>query len=251
MSWYYVKDNRRMGPISEDELKKLQRDGSINSSSLVWKNGLDNWKKLGEVGILQEAQDDIPGIPPLVQDEFDWSNIGADNRIFTIKSGQDQSSKEYGPYSVNQLKKFFEEKRISAKTLVFAVGMDNWKFIAETPLFKQISSENPPQIGESERRLKYRRPFVARILFHNNSTIFEGICNDVSQSGIQILIPDFPGKVGDNISINVHPDNSEYSFSAKGKIVRFLDEMEGFSLRFSKLNEEAKKSIKSYIGQSK
>ena len=143
------------------------------------------------------------------------------------------------------------KKRINGKTLIFAIGMDNWKFLAETPLFKKMSGESTPKIEESERRIGGRRPFVARILFHNNATIFEGVCNDVSVGGMQVLIADFPGKVGDKISLNVHPDNSAYHFAAKGKIVRFLEDRQGFSLRFFKLEQEAKKSIKSYIRQKR
>lgn len=48
--------------------------------------------------------------------------------------------------------------------------------------------------------------------------------------------------------MNVHPDNSDYHFVARGKVVRILDGDQGFSLRFSGLNDEAKNAINDYIG---
>ena len=243
MSWYYVKNNQRFGPISEKELKKFKKNGTVRNDSLVWKKGLDNWIKLSDVGAFQKAKGNISDIPPLQQEGFDWESIDGDHRIFSIKTNN-----EYGPFSVNQLKKFFDEGRIDEKTLVFAVGMDNWNFLGETPLFQKITGASAPEIEESERRTGNRRPFVARILFHNNAMIFEGICNDVSLGGMQILIADFPGNIGDKISINVHPDNSTYNFAATGKIVRILEGNQGLSIRFLKLDQEAKKSINAYIG---
>ena len=211
MGWYYAKQNQKVGPISEKDLMNLKSSGDVSENTLIWAKGFENWKKMGEVDIFTGDDGEIP---PLVQKEFDWESIDKDSRLFSIKSEKSQ----YGPYSIKQLKNFFDEKRINGKTLIFAVGMDNWRFFAETPFFKEM----PDSSQKEERRKNARRPFVARILFHNNAAIFEGICQDISINGLQILVADFPGKVGDKITLNVHPDNSDYNFTASGKIIRFL-----------------------------
>jgi len=67
---------------------------------------------------------------------------------------------------------------------------------------------------------------------------------------MQVLVSNFPGRVGEEISLNVHPDNSDYNFVASGKIVRRLDGDQGFSFRFTGLSEDAKNTIENYVGQS-
>jgi hypothetical protein len=64
---------------------------------------------------------------------------------------------------------------------------------------------------------------------------------------MQVLTSQFPGKAGDRISINVHPDNTEYHFTAAGIIVRLLEGNQGFSFRFDPLQADAKLAIEKYI----
>ena len=45
--WYYVDDKRRaLGPISISKLQELFEDDSISKETLVWYEGLGNWKKI-------------------------------------------------------------------------------------------------------------------------------------------------------------------------------------------------------------
>jgi uncharacterized RDD family membrane protein YckC len=41
--WFYAKDGRQVGPVSEEDIRALIRDGVIPASSLVWHAGLENW----------------------------------------------------------------------------------------------------------------------------------------------------------------------------------------------------------------
>ena len=88
----------------------------------------------------------------------------------------------------------------------------------------------------------------ASIFVQQQNQVFEGICRDLSIGGMQVLLDGFPGKVAQNISINVHPDNSDHHFVASGEIVRILEGNQGFSFRFINLNSEAMDAIRSYIG---
>ena len=73
------------------------------------------------------------------------------------------------------------------------------------------------------------------------------LCRDISVGGLQVLVSSFPGNIGDDVTMNVHPDNSDYNFVASGKIVRLLEGGQGFSLRFLDLSPEAEQSIRTYI----
>jgi hypothetical protein len=45
--WYYLdNDNKQFGPVSLDWLRKKWDDDVISSSSYVWHEELDNWKKI-------------------------------------------------------------------------------------------------------------------------------------------------------------------------------------------------------------
>jgi hypothetical protein len=263
--WYYVEDNERVGPIEKYEMKKLLVNGFLNDDSYVWKKGFDNWLKVSDIPELEELKNEPEEsevetdleLPPVFdksppQAEMSWDEIDFDERLFMIKVGRDRGGNEteYGPFSLNMIKKLFDEKRINGKTLIFTRGMTNWAFVADIPVYNKLFESLPPVIEDEERRTGIRKPFVARMFFHDNQEAFEGICRDISVGGLQILVSNFPVKLGETISINVHPDNGDYSFVAAGEVVRVLEGDQGFSLRFNELNRLAENTIQSYIQSS-
>ena len=267
--WYYVKGAERVGPVTLEEVANLISDKQLIEESYLWKKGFANWEKLKNIEELQiylnpnliqeqeeeivpELNEDFPKVMPKVEKQeeiFSWEIIDPDKSIFVIKIGADRgvSENEYGPFSLNKLQKLFSENRINGKTLIFSGGMKNWEFLAETPLYKKLTGDSPPKIEADDRRSADRKPFVAKMMFHDKKVLYEGICRDISIGGVQILVSGFPGKVGDRVSINVHPENSEYSFVAQAKIVRILEGESGFSLRFLDLGNEAQKAIGNYL----
>lgn len=252
-SWYYVEGKDRVGPVEEAQLSSLLEAGTLNTDSYIWKKGFDNWKKFHEVDelahLLNSDTSEEEELPPT---EMNWDSISKSEKIFLIKIGIDRGGQEteYGPYNLNELAQAFGEKRINEKTLVFVPGrMTEWIFLADIPIYESVFDTLPPVIEEIDRRKNNRKPFIARMFFHDESELFEGVCRDISIGGLQILVPGFPGIVGDEVAMNVHPDNSDYSFTAKGEVVRLLDGGQGFSLRFVGLSDEAKTSIESYVSK--
>jgi uncharacterized RDD family membrane protein YckC len=49
MNWYYADGKRKAGPISEEELKSLVKSKKINMETLVWRQGMKDWKELGKI----------------------------------------------------------------------------------------------------------------------------------------------------------------------------------------------------------
>jgi hypothetical protein len=181
--------------------------------------------------------------------QLNWNNFDQNQRLFHIKTGLDRSDQhgsEYGPYSFKELKSLFNENRINQKTLTYFPGTLDWIYLGEIPQFEKHFGEKFLK-SESEKRHDLRKPFIARMFFHDNEQLFEGVCRDISIGGMQVLVGDFPGSVGDEISLNVHPDNSDFGFVANGKIVRKLDGDLGFSFRFTHLSNEAKVAIGQYL----
>ena len=44
--WFYAKDDRQIGPVSEDIIVELIRKGEITRETKVWRDGFQDWKKL-------------------------------------------------------------------------------------------------------------------------------------------------------------------------------------------------------------
>ena len=48
MDWYYAAGNERKGPISEDDLRRLTETGVVTGKTLVWREGMVDWKPYRE-----------------------------------------------------------------------------------------------------------------------------------------------------------------------------------------------------------
>ena len=260
-NWWYVEGSDRKGPVAENELRGLLDSGVLKEDGFIWTKGFENWIKLNEVSELSHLLEsdtpepvmEVSREPAIEKTGIDLNSIGLNERIFYIKTGIDRSKNElgaeYGPFSIDQLKRLYEENRINEKTYIFTTGMDNWTIFADFELFSTISGGKVSQmeVEEDERRAHTRKPFVANMYFHDESQLFEGVCRDISVGGLQVLVSNFPGQINDEVTMNVHPENSDFSFVATGKIVRILDGNSGFSLRFHAIGDEAKNAISTYL----
>lgn len=59
--WYYAKNNKPVGPISEEELSNLLASGQIDEETLVWHDGLADWQPIGKIKVMP-VQTVIPEI---------------------------------------------------------------------------------------------------------------------------------------------------------------------------------------------
>ncbi len=247
--WYYVYKGERQGPVPFDTLKALFVSGELKETDMVWTNGFENWKKIIDVEELIQAKSNHIKTSNVQPSQTLLSHAGQESSIF-IKIGLDRGlpvDTEYGPYDIKVIKSLFEQKRINAQTMIFFPGMTTWLALAEFVDFKETFNTMPPVISDSEKRQNVRRPFVARLFIENNQKVFEGVCRDISVGGMQVLVRGTKLKASDRISINVHPENTDYNFVANGEVVRVLDGDSGFSFRFIALNNEAQSAIERYL----
>lgn len=61
MQWYYEKDGTRVGPVADAELDNLARSGVVRADTLVWHDGMSDWKPLGEM-----RPSPPPSLPPVL-----------------------------------------------------------------------------------------------------------------------------------------------------------------------------------------
>jgi RsiW-degrading membrane proteinase PrsW (M82 family) len=53
--WYYMASGTQQGPVEADALAQLVRSGAIHAGTMVWKEGMPQWRPAGQVpGILPE-----------------------------------------------------------------------------------------------------------------------------------------------------------------------------------------------------
>lgn len=53
--WYYARDNQEHGPVNTAQLKALLKKGEVEPSSLIWKEGMQNWQPAEEVPAIADA----------------------------------------------------------------------------------------------------------------------------------------------------------------------------------------------------
>jgi hypothetical protein len=242
--WYYVQNKERLGPIDEQALVDLFKNSELDQETLVWTKGMDNWVKASSLAQFSVAVKVTPA--------WQLADYPDDARIFFVRIGMDRNIApiDYGPFDKKMLKRLYSEKRINAKTLIFAKGSSDWIALAELGDFELFFNEAPPPIEASEKRKFERKPFVARLFITGNKELVEGICRDISVGGMQVLTAEFKGHPGQRISINVHPSNSDYHFVADGVVVRILDNQQGFSFRFDGLSDDAISAINNYLSEN-
>lgn len=263
-NWYYVQKGNRQGPVAVEVIMAMIAKQELRPEDFVWKKGFENWKKIKEVPEL-EAKPELepepemepetfPAAPVAKEEVKEFSFMGFDpnERSIFIRIGNDRGGapSDYGPFDLKQLKQLFKENRINGKTFIFTTSMKEWKVLADVPDYQEFFEELPPVIKETDRRAGTRKPFIARLFVQNNKKLFEGICRDISIGGMQILVDDFKGQAGDKITVNVHPENTDYHFVAAGVVVRVLEGNAGFSFRFQSLNDEAQRAIEKYIQEN-
>ncbi len=122
-NWYYVVGSERVGPISEEMIKTLIKDGEISADTYVWKKGFTGWERKKDVAELQFAHiDELADVSaeaaetdndihfaahedeqsPEINFNFDWDYIREDDELFYIRIGKDRKNFNgtdvFGPY---------------------------------------------------------------------------------------------------------------------------------------------------------
>jgi hypothetical protein len=52
IQWYYGTQGQQQGPVTETELRQLMAQGVVTRETLVWRDGLAEWKPMGDVAEL-------------------------------------------------------------------------------------------------------------------------------------------------------------------------------------------------------
>ena len=67
--WYYTLNNQQVGPVDEEEIKKLVAAGTITQKTMVWTTGMAAWQLIGQTplaSLLGSVPPPAPAIPAAV-----------------------------------------------------------------------------------------------------------------------------------------------------------------------------------------
>ncbi len=58
-NWYYSKDGQQQGPVAQVKLQQMLQSGELTSSSLVWKQGMEDWVPASTVSDFKTVEEEI------------------------------------------------------------------------------------------------------------------------------------------------------------------------------------------------
>ncbi len=267
--------------------EKLNR-GFLTWVDFGWKKGLTGWQRLCDLEELKSLMPSRPAqeIQRKVQKSVEAqasspivtsspiSAASAESKIWYLYS----NSSQYGPFAQTEILRAIEIGKINSRVHAWSHGMSGWERLERIPVFQaqgvvsspaksprkqdsKVASSSSRSGGgsrsadPSEKREDPRRPMVAQILMSDEQTVIVGICRDISIGGLQVLTDRAPAPVGSKLKMNISPsgDGSGKGFQpfvAEGVVVRVLEDGRGFSFRFSKLSDAARRSVEDYIESS-
>ena len=71
MNIYLYKNDQQSGPYSEEQIKEMIAQGSLNNSDLAWKEGLENWQQVDSVLGIKATQLPPPIKKPIYDEKSD------------------------------------------------------------------------------------------------------------------------------------------------------------------------------------
>jgi len=257
--WFVAIGEQWVGPLSASDLYQKILAQELTWAHYVWKKGQAEWKRICDVKTFQAA---VPRQPRKeVQKQVLKQGVTPEVRPAKRLLNEQQvrnwylyyKDSQFGPFSQEEIFRFLKIGKIHLKVHVWKVGMSHWERLERIPIFQPMKeAQEHTAKYEVEQRRAPRQPLVAKILLSDEQTVIVGVGRDISTGGMQVLTDRIPGKVGTRIKMNISPSSQEAGrpiepFVAEGVVVRILEDGRGFSFRFQRLSDGAKKAIESYI----
>lgn len=278
--WYIALGENWVGPITASEVYERVTAQKISWAHFVWKPGMDEWKRLCDLktfsaavpiapsaSLQREVKESSKEIRALAKKDASTKQASAVKPVGAQKTAQSEASEgrgwflyynetQFGPFSKDEVARSLRVGKITPRVHAWRTGMSNWTRIEAVEVFKTIlvelssagvkQAEVKPSSEKIEHRQTPRRPMIARILLANSTEVSDAVCRDISVGGMQVLTEQIPGQVGEQIRLNVSAAQLE-PFVAEGVIVRVLEDLKGFSFRFEKISDQARRAIEQYI----
>ena len=286
--WYIASGDAWVGPLAASDVYQKVLDQEITLAHFVWKPGQAAWQRICDTKTFQSAVPALPAAKPTVKKATPAKRVApppapSEEKTWFLFYNESQ----FGPFSDEEIHRFIKVGKVHKQVYAWQDGMEGWEKLGMIDEFtdafelapraaKTPAPPTAPRAGSSgkkaslspvsassrmsgDKRQAPRSPMVARLLLANTDSVSVALCRDVSIGGMQVLTDRIPGEVGARIKMNVSPPtktgtsggNAKFApFVAEGTIVRHLEDGRGFSFRFTKLSDAARRSIETYIQQA-
>lgn len=250
--WFVAVGEKYRGPFKASEVYQKLLDKEVSWIDHCYREKEGTWIRIADHEVFKALQPAPPkpkptmAPPPVpkVEDNVKWF-------LF-------QNENQTGPYGTHELKRLIGSGQVLELAYVWQEQYTEWKLVSEVNELKEGRVGAPPlprtaasSLSElkPEKRSVPRKPLLAQVYVTNQAELATGICRDISVGGMQLLTDKIPGAVGSSIHLNVTPpkDSGLKPFVAEGVVVRILEDKRGFAFRFTKISDEAKRSIERYI----
>ena len=124
--WYYTDGSSQQGPLTEAQLGTLLQRGQVTFSTLVWREGMQEWSPLSQAGFNAFPQPleapepmtvPVPAAQPTVARAAEM-----DRQIWFYRRGREQ----VGPLTARALKTMLHQGKVSYETMVRNKGLEQW-----------------------------------------------------------------------------------------------------------------------------
>ncbi len=275
--WYLALGGEAwVGPLTSSDVYKKILSKEITWGHYLWKPGDLDWTRICDLPFFQATFPDRPGksmhskIQARLAEELSLKQKTVqkaqqnkktpppppsipDGPLEKIWYLHDEGS-QLGPFSFEEVTRFLKINRIDPHVYAWRDGMANWDRLDRIRIFEDALKHIAVSRAHSaqDQRGTPRRPLVARIFLSHDDAMIVAVCRDISVGGMQVLTDKVPGGPGTRLKMNVSPSGSEDTkkiqpFIAEGTVVRVLEDHCGFSFRFEKLPDRARRAIESYI----
>lgn len=276
--WFIALGKSWIGPLTAADVHAKVVRQEVSWAHYVWRKGQKNWQRICDTAPFEAAVPHEPSkairaevaersrkvevkktAPPAPPKEDD-----VDQKVWYLYFNETQ----FGPFSSSEVEENISSGKIDARVFIWRDGMAGWERLEKVATFQKKLKGASPVVRpatlrsaaakasekKADKRGTPRKPMLARILLSNDRDVAVAVCRDISIGGMQVLTDKIPGDVGSRIKLNVSPAKDEKgkkaefkAFVAEGTIVRVLEDGRGFSFRFSRLTDSARRSIESYV----
>ncbi|HOX39160.1 MAG TPA: DUF4339 domain-containing protein [Candidatus Brocadiia bacterium] len=132
--WYYAKDGKRHGPISEEDLRNIIANREIGMDAMVWTQGMEQWEPVEKhPDLIQPAASPQPS----QEEAHSASQAGEPKEKEWYYAVADE---QRGPVAASVLIQMLKKGEVSAATSVWSDGMSDWRKLREV---EDLSREIP------------------------------------------------------------------------------------------------------------
>ena len=136
IEWYIANQGQRAGPFEKGSLRDYAQRGAINSDTLVWRQGLEQWVRAGDASDLADLFPAPPPVPPPPPAVSAPSPIPAKIDWYVADQGQ-----RIGPLNENGLRDLAAKGVLKEDTPVWRQGLAQWIRADSAPEFNAYFKE--------------------------------------------------------------------------------------------------------------